>query len=58
MGGTNQDSLSACTMKGTLTQTDTQVVQPFSFHVSRTFRHKAGKYTFLYTHCVLYQPEL
>lgn len=34
MGGTEQDSRQAHTIKDTLTQTDTQVVQPFSFHVA------------------------
>lgn len=48
MGGTEQDSHPASTIKGTLTQTDTQVVQPFSLHVAHTFRSKAGKHTFLY----------
>lgn len=34
MGGTEQDSRWAATIKGTLTQADAQVVQPFSFHVA------------------------
>lgn len=49
MGGTEVDRQPACTIKGTLTQTETQVVQPFFIHVTRTFRNKAGKYTFLYS---------
>lgn len=34
MGGTEQDSHWAATIKGTLTQADAQVVQPFPFHVA------------------------
>lgn len=48
MGVTEHDSHRASTIKGTLTQTDTQVVQPFSLHVAHTSRNKAGKHTFLY----------
>lgn len=48
MGVTEHDSHRASTIKGTLTQTDTQVVQPFSLYVAHTSRNKAGKHTFLY----------
>lgn len=45
MGGTEQDSHWAAMIKGTLTQTDTQVVRPFSFHVAHASRSHAGKCT-------------
>lgn len=48
MGGTEPDSQSVCTIKGLLTQTDTQVVQPFSLHVAHVSRNKAGEYRFLF----------
>lgn len=35
MGGTDQDGHRALRLNGTLTQTDTQVVPPFSFLVTR-----------------------
>lgn len=58
MGGTEQDSHPAYTIKGTLTQTDTQVVQLFSIYVAHTFRNKAGKHTFLYSTIVLVVTNL
>lgn len=49
MGGTERDSHTAFTIKATLTQTDTQVVQLFSVHAAHISQSKAGKYTFFYS---------
>lgn len=46
MGGTEQDSRWAAMIKAMLTQMDTQVVQPLSFHVAHVSRNHAGKCTF------------
>lgn len=56
MGGTEQDSHWAAMIKGTLTQTDTQVVQPFSFHVVQASRNHAGRCTFLFSSIVPFFP--
>lgn len=57
MGGPEQDRHCAGIIKGTLTQTDTQVVQPFSLHVAHASRNKAGKNTFLYS-AIVFCPNL
>lgn len=59
MGGTEQDSHWAAMIKGKLTQTDTQVVQPVCFHVAHASRNHAGKCTFFVSlHCCVFFPSL